>query len=220
MRQRSTVVCERHAMRPAPRRPVASCRRSAAACRCEPFADWKDPHPGSMEMDLVGHCGERNKGSYVHSLAHDIASGWTECAPLVVRESGLLIETLEHIRTGLPSVVRALEMSTTASEFVNEAMIHYCFSHGIELTRSRPYRKNDQAWIDQKNGAVGMLGERRSTTDTLRRDATSLSATRPGNRFCFNHCHTTVWRHSWLQDRRETYEPFTTLFDCRRRSWI
>jgi len=57
------------------------------------FADWKEPLPGSMELDLVGHCGERNKGSYVHSLVlTDIASGWTECAPLVVRESGLLIE--------------------------------------------------------------------------------------------------------------------------------
>ena len=127
------------------------------------FADWKEPLPGSMEMDLVGHCGERNKGSYVHSLVlTDIASGWTECAPLVVRESGLLIETLERIRTGLPFALRALDVDN-GSEFVNEAMIHYCLRHGIELTRSRPYRKNDQAWIEQKNGAVvrKLLGYRR-----------------------------------------------------------
>jgi hypothetical protein len=118
------------------------------------FADWKEPLPGSMEMDLVAHCEEVNKGSYVNSLVlTDIASGWTECAPLVVRESGLLIEALERIRVGLPFALRALDVDN-GSEFVNEAMIQYCLRNGIELTRSRPYRKNDQAWIEQKNGAV------------------------------------------------------------------
>lgn len=54
------------------------------------FADWNEPPPGSMEMDLVAHCGEANRGSYVNSLVlTDIASGWTEAAPLVVREGGL-----------------------------------------------------------------------------------------------------------------------------------
>ena len=127
------------------------------------FADWKEPLLGSMEMDLVAHCGEMNKGSYVNSLVlTDIASGWTECAPLVVRESGLLIEVLERIRTGLPFALRALDVDN-GSEFVNEAMIQYCLRNGIELTRSRPYRKNDQAWIEQKNGAVvrKLLGYRR-----------------------------------------------------------
>ena len=127
------------------------------------FADWKEPLLGSMEMDLVAHCGEKNKGSYVNSLVlTDIASGWTECAPLVVRESGLLIEALERIRIGLPFGLRALDVDN-GSEFVNEAMIQYCLRNGIELTRSRPYRKNDQAWIEQKNGAVvrKLLGYRR-----------------------------------------------------------
>jgi hypothetical protein len=118
------------------------------------FADWNEPPPGSMEMDLVAHCGEVNRGSYVNSLVlTDIASGWTECAPLVVRESGLLVETLERIRTGLPFPLRALDVDN-GSEFINETMIQYCLRNGIELTRSRPYRKNDQAWIEQKNGAI------------------------------------------------------------------
>ena len=39
-------------------------------------------------------------------------------------------------------------------KFVNNRLVEYCLSHGVELTRSRPYRKNDQAWIEQKNGAV------------------------------------------------------------------
>ena len=118
------------------------------------FADWNDPAPGSMEMDLVAHCGSVNRGSYVHSLVlTDIASGWTEAAPIVVREGSLVVETLERIRAGLPFALRALDVDN-GSEFVNDRLIEYCLSHGIELTRSRPYRKNDQAWIEQKNGAV------------------------------------------------------------------
>ncbi len=134
-----------------PRRVVPEVRRRV---RVRTFADWHEPPPGSMEMDLVAHCGEMNRGSYVHSLVlTDIASGWTECAPLVVRESTLLVETLDRIRLGLPFSLRALDVDN-GGEFLNETMIQYCLRHGIELTRSRPYRKNDQAWIEQKNGAV------------------------------------------------------------------
>ena len=127
------------------------------------FADWNEPPPGSMEMDLVAHCGEANRGSYVNSLVlTDIASGWNEAAQLVVRESGLVVETLDRIRQGLPFALRALDVDNV-SEFVNETLIQYCLSHGIELTRSRPWRKNGQAWIEQKNGAVvrKLLGYRR-----------------------------------------------------------
>ncbi|MGH8279058.1 MAG: integrase catalytic domain-containing protein [Gammaproteobacteria bacterium] len=127
------------------------------------FADWNEPPPGSMEMDCVAHCGEATRGSYVNSLVlTDIASGWTEAAPLVVRESKLVVETIERIRQGLPFALRALDVDN-GSEFINESLIEYCLSHGIELTRSRPYRKNDQAWVEQKNGAVvrKLLGYRR-----------------------------------------------------------
>lgn len=127
------------------------------------FADWNEPMPGSMEMDLVAHCGEVNRGSYVHSLVlTDIASGWTEAAPIVVREGTLVVETLDRIRAGLPFALLALDVDN-GSEFVNDRLIEYCLSHGIELSRSRPYRKNDQAWIEQKNGAIvrKLLGYRR-----------------------------------------------------------
>ena len=69
---------------------------------------------------------------------------------------------LERIRIGLPCALRALDVDN-ASEFVNDNLIEYCLSHGIELTRSRPYRKNEQAWIEQKNGAIArkLLGYRR-----------------------------------------------------------
>jgi hypothetical protein len=80
----------------------------------------------------------------------------------VVREGTLVVETLERIRGGLPFALRALDVDN-GTEFVNDRLIEYCLSHGIELTRSRPYRKNDQAWIEQKNGAVvrKLLGYRR-----------------------------------------------------------
>lgn len=118
------------------------------------FADWKEPPPGSMEMDLVAHCGESIAGSHVFSLVlTDISSGWTECAPLVVREATLLVESLDRIRLTLPFVLRALDVDN-GGEFINETLVQYCTDHGIELTRSRPYHKNDQAWIEQKNGAV------------------------------------------------------------------
>jgi hypothetical protein len=143
-----------------PRRVMPQIRRRVPV---RTFADWHEPPPGSMEMDLVAHCGEVNRGSYVNTLVlTDIASGWTECAPLIVRESGLLIETLERIRIGLPFPLQALDVDN-GSEFVNEAMIQYCLRNGIEFTRSRPYRKNDQAWIEQKNGSIvrKLLGYRR-----------------------------------------------------------
>ena len=131
--------------------------------RMRTFADWNEPPPGCMEMDLVAHCGPVNRGSYVNSLVlTDIASGWTEAAPIVVREGSLVVETLERIREGLPFALRALDVDN-GTEFVNDRLIEYCLSRGIELTRSRPYRKNDQAWIEQKNGAIvrRLLGYRR-----------------------------------------------------------
>src|SRR5690606_5372337 len=131
--------------------------------RVRTSADWNEPPPGSMEMDLVAHCGQINRGSYVHSLVlTDIASGWTEAAPIVVREGTLVVETLERIRASLPFALRAVDVDN-GSEFVNDKLIEYGVGNGIELTRSRPYRKNDQAWIEQKNGAVvrKLLGYRR-----------------------------------------------------------
>jgi len=73
-------------------------------------------------MDLVAHCGDVNRGSYVHSLVlTDIASGWTEAAPIVVRESALVVETVERIRCSLPFALRALDVDnvlrTKASSF-------------------------------------------------------------------------------------------------------
>ena len=118
------------------------------------FGDWKDPAPGFVEADLVAHCGGTLSGSFVWSLVlTDIASGWTECVPLLVREARLVVDALDHLRGALPFPLRGID-TDNGSEFLNEVLVAFCREQGIEFTRSRPYRKNDQAWVEQKNGAV------------------------------------------------------------------
>jgi hypothetical protein len=118
------------------------------------FGDWNDPSPGFFEMDMVVHCGKSTIGSYVHSLVlTDIASGWTEAIAMVVREQTLITESVSSVRTKLPFTVRGLDVDND-SAFINSTLVDYCRDNKIELTRCRAYKKNDQAWIEQKNGAV------------------------------------------------------------------
>ena len=93
-------------------------------------------------------------GSFVWTLVlTDIASGWTECVPLLVREAGAVVDAVDRLRGALLFPLRGID-TDNGSEFLNEVLISFCKEHGIELTRSRPYRKNDQAWVEQENGAV------------------------------------------------------------------
>ncbi len=118
------------------------------------FGDWHDPCPGFFEMDMVVHCGKSTVRSYVHSLVlTDIASGWTEAIAMVVREQTLVTESVSEIRTKLPFPVRGLDVDND-SAFINDTLVGYCRDNKIELTRCRAYKINDQAWIEQKNGAV------------------------------------------------------------------
>ena len=118
------------------------------------FADWGAPPPGYCEADLVEHCGGAHAGAFVHTLTlTDIHSGWTECAALVVREQTLVVEAISLIRGQLPFGLRGLDTDND-SVFMNETLQNYCREHTLVWTRSRAYRKNDQAWVEQKNGAV------------------------------------------------------------------
>jgi hypothetical protein len=72
---------------------------------------------------------------------------------MVMREQTLVIQSLEQLRTKLPVPLRGLDVDND-SAFINETLLTYCRQRGLELTRCRAYRKNDQAWIEQKNGAV------------------------------------------------------------------
>ena len=126
-------------------------RRSIAV---RTFNDWNDPPPGFFEMDMVAHCGKSVAGSHAHSLVlTDIASGWTEAAAMVVREQTLITVTVDEVRVKLPFPMLGLDVDND-SAFINETVVDYCKERKIELTRSRPYKKNDQAWIEQKNGSV------------------------------------------------------------------
>ena len=118
------------------------------------FADWGKPLPGFMEVDLVAHCGGVASGRYNHTLVlTDIFSGWTECMALAVRDSCLVVDGLERIRVAMPFALRGID-TDNGGEFVNEFLLRFSRAHGIELTRSRPYKKNDQAWVEQKNGTI------------------------------------------------------------------
>ncbi len=118
------------------------------------FDGWDDPPPGFVEADLVSHSGPVAKGSFVQTLVlTDIATGWTECAPLLVREQRLLTEVLGEMRKLLPFALLGLDTDND-SVFINETVRDYCLAANVEFTRCRPDRKNDQAWIEQKNGAV------------------------------------------------------------------
>jgi hypothetical protein len=118
------------------------------------FGDWKDPEPGYMEADLVAHCGGWMAGSVVHTLVlTDVATGWTECVPLMARDQALIVEALEQVRKALPFPLRGFDTDNDGA-FINQTVLNYCPRTGLEFTRSRAYRKNDQAWVEQKNGAV------------------------------------------------------------------
>jgi hypothetical protein len=131
--------------------PSAAVRRSVPV---RTFADWGDPSPGFVEADLVAHSGPTAKGSYVQTLTlTDIATGWTECAPLLVREQKLLTEVLSVMRQRMPFALLGFDTDND-SVFMNETVKTYCEEAGLVFTRCRPYRKNDQAWVEQKNGAV------------------------------------------------------------------
>ena len=118
------------------------------------FADWEDPPPGFVEADLVAHSGPVASGSFVQTLViTDIATGWTECAPLLYREQTLLREVLGELRRLLPFELLGFDTDND-SVFVNETVRDYCRDSGIVFTRCRPWHKNDQAFVEQKNGAI------------------------------------------------------------------
>ena len=144
-----------------PIRPTAGSRRRRRRKRSmsnrvpvRTFRDWNGPPPGYLEIDLVVHSGGPLSGSFIHSLVvTDVCTGWTEAVPLLVKEQSLIVEGLEAIGQRLPFSICGID-SDNDGAFVNETLFKYCADRGIEFTRSRAYRSNDQAWIEQKNGNV------------------------------------------------------------------
>jgi len=118
------------------------------------FADWEDKKPGFFETDLVAHCGWSMEGSFLYSLVlTDIATGWVECLALLYRSKEAVIRALECARQLIPFPMLGLD-SDNGSEFINFDLIAYCKQEEITFTRGRAYKKNDQCYVEQKNGAV------------------------------------------------------------------
>jgi hypothetical protein len=117
-------------------------------------SDWDNPEPGYFEGDFVVHAGGSLAGHPIHTFTiTDVASGWTDFIPLLAREQSLVTEALDVFREQLPLPMLGLNTDND-SAFINETVIAYCTANNIIFTRSRPRRKNDQAWIEQKNGAI------------------------------------------------------------------
>ena len=103
------------------------------------------------------------KGSFAWTFTlTDIATGWTECAPLLVREQTLLVAVLNGLRRLMPFALLGFDTDND-SVFITETVRDYGAAAGISFTRCRPYRKNDQAWVERKNGSVvrRLVGYRR-----------------------------------------------------------
>ena len=118
------------------------------------FAEWDDVGPGFCEVDLVAHCGSSTLGFYLFTLcAVDIATSWVELQPLWGKGHYRVKAALHELRARLPIPLRGLD-SDNGSEFINRPLYYYCWREGIAFTRSRAWKKNDSAHVEQKNGAV------------------------------------------------------------------
>jgi hypothetical protein len=120
------------------------------AVRCEP---WAETAPGALEIDTVALCGGSLSGAIVWALdVTDIHSGWTEVRAVWNRGGHATRERLSDIQATLPFAIRKLDFDN-GTEFLNGHFITHFRAQEpkIELSRSRPYRKNDNAHIEQKN---------------------------------------------------------------------
>src|SRR5216684_6210203 len=118
------------------------------------FNDWNSPPPGFCEVDMVAHGGTSVAGSFIQTLTMvDVATGWTECLPLVTRDGSLVVEAMKHALSLFPWLLRGVDFDND-SAFMNDVVVPWCRQQKLEVTRSRAYKKNDQAFVEQKNGAV------------------------------------------------------------------
>ncbi len=129
---------------------------------------WDLTEPGHFEVDLVHHCGETTSGQYVYTLQMvDIATGWSERVAVLGRSYLVMQDAFERILKRLPFAVRELHPDN-GSEFLNHHLLRY-WPHampGVALSRSRPYQKNDNRFVEQKNSSLvrAYLGQERLDT--------------------------------------------------------
>jgi len=118
------------------------------------FAEWDEQQPGFGEVDLVGHDGGVAAGDYCQTLDFtDIATTWTETRAVRNKAQAHVFAALQKVRKDLPFGLLGLD-SDNGSEFINDQLLRYCRQEKITFTRSRPYRKNDNCYVEQKNYSI------------------------------------------------------------------
>jgi hypothetical protein len=116
--------------------------------------EWDDTKPGFMEMDLVAHCGDTAVGPFIYTLtAVDVSTGWTECLAIPNKTQIAVSNAIKAMRLRLPFPLLGIDCDN-GTEFINDLLYRYCLEEKITFTRSRPYKKNDQAYVEQKNWSV------------------------------------------------------------------
>jgi hypothetical protein len=132
--------------------PAVAALRQQIAVRT--WGEWAAVAPGALQGDLVLHCGESTGGFYLATLlAVDVATSWTELEPVWGLGQHRVGNAVHHIRQRLPVPLREWH-TDNGGEFINDHLVVWCRREGIGFTRGRPYRKNDQAWVEQRNGLV------------------------------------------------------------------
>jgi hypothetical protein len=114
-------------------------------------SEWDTTEVGNLQLDYVFHCGRSTAGEYMHTLsAADIATGWWEGEAIMGRSQLATKVGMESIRQRLP--FRILEIHPdNDSGMINDLVWGYCQDAGIQMSRSRPYQKNDNCWVEQRN---------------------------------------------------------------------
>jgi len=139
------------------RRPFSTTRPGTllkASIPIRTFGELDRDHPGFLEADTVAHCGESAEGFYLTTLSMvDVATGWTECQGVWGKGQQRVGAAIHQVRRRLPFHLLGLH-SDNGSEFVNYGLHNYCWREGIKFTRSRSYKKNDNAHVEQKNWSV------------------------------------------------------------------
>jgi hypothetical protein len=118
------------------------------------FTEWDDAGPGFCEIDLVAHCGSSTQGFYLCTLCMvDIATAWVELEAVWGKGHERVGGGVQRARQRLPMPLLGID-SDNGSEFINRSLYDYCLKTDVVFTRSRAWKKNDSAHVEQKNGAV------------------------------------------------------------------
>ncbi len=102
----------------------------------------------------MAHCGEHTQGSYLYTLTlTDVATGWTECLPLFYKSPEAVLAAFQQARQLFPFPILGLDVDN-GGEFINVLLMSYCEAEQITFTRGREGLKEDQCFVEQKNGAI------------------------------------------------------------------